>query len=130
MKGNIIKTQLREFGFLVGFGFPILLGWIIPSLVGHPFRVWTIWIAVPFFFIGILKPILLFYPYKFWQALGLTLGWINSRIIMGLVFFFVVQPTSIIMKCFGYDPLKTKKNDEKSYREEKINHKINLTRIF
>ena len=86
--------------------------------------------GIPIFILGIIKPSLLFFPYKLWMGMGYILGWINSRIIMGLVFFFVVQPTSIIMKCFGYDPLKTKKNDEKSYREEKINHKINLTRIF
>ena len=130
MKGSITKKQLREFGFLIGFGFPILIGWIIPAISGHLFKTWTLWIAFPSLMIGILKPGLLFYPYKAGMLLGLALGWFNNRIILGLVFFLVLQPISLIMKLVGYDPLKIKKNNERSYRENKKNHKVNLTRIF
>ena len=130
MKVSIAKKQLREFGFLIGFGFPILIGWIIPAVGGHAFRGWTLWISIPFLITGILKPRLLFYPYKGWMALGLALGWINSRIILGLVFLLVLQPIALIMKFVGYDPLKIKKSNERSYRENKSNHKIDLTRIF
>ena len=124
------KKQLREFGLLIGFGFPLLLGWIIPSLAGHTFRIWTLWIAFPSLIIGLLQPKLLFYPYKGWMALGLALGWINSRIILGLVFVLVLQPIALIMKFVGYDPLKTKKRNKVSYRENKSNHKVNLTKPF
>ncbi len=130
MKGSISKKQLRDFGFLIGFGFPILIGWLIPAIAGHLFRTWTLWIAIPSLMIGLLKPRLLFYPYKGWMVLGLALGWVNSRIILGLVFLLVLQPIALIMKFVGYDPLKTKKSNESSYRENKTNHKINLTRIF
>ena len=130
MKVSIAKKNLREFGFLIGFGFPILIGWIIPAVGGHAFRGWTLWIAIPFLITGILKPRLLFYPYKGWMALGLALGWINSRIILGLVFLLVLQPIALIMKIVGYDPLKIKKINLKSYRENKSNHKIDLTRVF
>ena len=130
MEFSIAKKQLREFGFLIGFGFPILLGWIIPAFGGHAFKGWTLWIAIPFLITGILKPRLLFYPYKGWMALGLALGWINSRIILGLVFFLVLQPIALIMKFVGYDPLKTKKRHEMSYRENKSNHRVNLTKPF
>ena len=130
MKGSIAKKQLREFGFFIGFGFPIIIGWIIPAINGHVFSEWTLWIAAPSLMIGILKPRLLFYPYKGWMLLGLALGWINSRIILGLVFFLVLQPIALIMKFVGYDPLKIKKNNERSYRENKKDHKVDLTRIF
>ena len=83
---SIAKKQLREFGFLIGVGFPILIGWIMPAIGGHAFRGWTLWIAILFLITGILKPSLLFYPLKGWMALGLALGWINSRLILGLVF--------------------------------------------
>ena len=130
MKISIDKKQLREFGFLIGLGFPILIGWIIPAFGGHDFRGWTLWIAIPFLFVGILKPRLLFYPYKGWMALGLALGWINSRIILGLVFILVLQPIALFMKLVGHDPLKTKINNTKSYREIKSNDKINLKKVF
>ena len=130
MKESISKKQLREFGFLIGFGFPILIGLLLPLLTGHEFRAWTLFIGIPSFILGILKPSFLFYPYKSWMKLGLALGWINSRIILGLVYFMILLPISLIMRIFGYDPLRKKKSGEKSYRENKKDLKVDLRRIF
>ena len=130
MKDDISKKQLREFGFLIGFGFPIIIGWIIPAIGGHIFRSWSLWVGCPSLILGILKPRLLSYPYRAWMALGLALGWINSRIILGLVFLLILQPIALIMKIFGYDPLSKKKSNEISYRENKEGNEVDLTRIF
>ena len=64
------------------------------------------------------------------MKLGHALGWINSRIILGLVFIIVVQPIAFIMNLFGYDPLRKIKNAEDSYREKNEHRIIDLTRIF
>ena len=80
--------------------------------------------------LGILRPGLLLYPYRAWMKLGHILGWVNSRIILGLVFLIVLQPIALIMRILGHDPLKTKKFAQKSYREIKTNHKVNLKKIF
>ena len=130
MNKKISKKKLREFGLLIGFGFPILIGWIIPAIIGHGFRLWTIWLGVSGLLLGVTAPRLLLYPYKSWMALGHALGWINSRVILGLVFLFVVQPIAFIMKFFGYDPLRKNKDNKKSYREINSNRKVVLTRIF
>ena len=60
--------------------------------------------------------------------LGLGLGWINSRIILDY-FYTCLQPISLIMKIFGYDPLK-ERNNNSTYRVNKINHKIDLKKIL
>ena len=130
MKNHISKKTLRQFGFLICFTFPFLIGWFLPLLGGHPFRVWTLFISMPAGILGILRPGLLLYPYKAWMKLGHILGWLNSRIILGLVFLIVLQPIALIMKILGHDPLKTKKLFQKSYRENKTNQKINLKKIF
>ena len=130
MKEIISKKQLREFGLLIGFGFPLLIGWLIPALTGHGFRAWTLWVGFLGLIIGLTSPHLLYYPYKFWMKLGLTLGWVNSRIILGLVFIMILLPISVIMRRIGYDPLRTKLKDEKTYRENRKNNKTDLTRIF
>ena len=130
MKNNIPKKTLREFGFLIGFAFPFLIGWALPFIGGHSFRTWTLWFGIPSFILAISKPGLLFYPYRVWMRLGHILGWVNSRIILGLVFLIVLQPIALIMRIFGHDPLRTKKNAEKSYREIKTNDKVNLKKIF
>lgn len=129
-ESSISQRQLRQFGFLIGIGFPVIIGWIVPAISGHLFRFWSLWIGVPLFILGILRPRLLFYPYQAWMKIGLALGWINSHIVLGLVFLLVLQPISLIMKLFGYDPLKKKKKNLLTFREIKENHKVDLTKIF
>tara|TARA_S200000501_G_C20779532_1_gene724353 strand:- start:359 stop:751 length:393 start_codon:yes stop_codon:yes gene_type:complete len=130
MKNKLSHNQLRQFGFLIGFVFPILIGWIIPSIGGHAFRVWTLYIGIPFFVLGLFKAKLLKKPYILWIKIGDILGWINSKIILGLLFFIVLQPIALIMRIFGYDPLKLKKNNLKTYRENIENNVTNFEKIF
>ena len=130
MKEIISNKRLREFGLLIGFGFPFLIGWLIPALTGHGFKEWTLWVGFLGLIIGLTSPRLLYYPYKFWMKLGVALGWVNSRIILGLVFIIILLPISVIMRLIGYDPLRTKLKEVKTYRENRKNHKTDLTRIF
>ncbi len=130
MQEYISNKILRKFGFFVGIGFPVLVGLILPLFGGHAFRYWTLWIGLPLLFLAILKPALLLYPYTFWMKLGHILGWVNSKVILGLVFIFVLQPIAFIMKSFGYDPLQKKKNSKTTYREIRSNFKIDLRKIF
>ena len=130
MKKTISKKQLREFGLLIGFGFPILIGWLLPALVGHEFKAWTLWVGIPGLILGLVAPRLLHYPYKGWMALGHALGWVNSHIILGLVFIFVLQPIAYVMRLTGYDPLRRRRKGETTYRENRQNHRTDLTRIF
>ena len=127
---NLSKKTLREFGFLIAFGFPIIIGWFIPFIFSHSFREWTLWVGIISLMVTLIKPYSLYYPYKIWMKLGYILGWINSRIILGLVFILVLVPIAFIMKMTGYDPLRKKSNNNKTYRENNSNHKINLNKIF
>ena len=130
MKNNIPKITLTEFGFLIGIAFPFLIGWALPLMAGHPFRSWTLWLGIISLILAILKPELLLYPYRAWMKLGHILGWVNSRLILGLVFLIVLQPIALIMRILGHDPLRTKKFAQESYREIKTNHKVNLKKMF
>ena len=130
MKSSISKKQLREFGFLIGFGFPFLIGWLLPTIGGHLFRSWTLWVGFTALILGGFNPLMLLYPYKAWMKLGYALGWINSRIVLGLIFFLVLQPIALIMRLCGHDPLRKKWDRSNTYREINEDHQINLTRIF
>lgn len=130
MKAKISRKQLLEFGLIIGFGFPILIGWLFPALVGHGFRLWTLWVGVPAFILGVTSPHLLYYPYKIWIAIGHVLGVVNSKIILGLVFIFILQPIAFVMFLTGYDPLRIRRKGEKTYRENRQNHQPDFTRIF
>ena len=130
MKETISKKQLRDFGLIFGFGLPLLIGWLLPAIVGHAFKTWTLLFGMLALIIGISSPRLLYYPYQVWVALGEALGWINSRIILGLVFLIILQPIAFVMRLIGYDPLRNRRKGEKSYRENRKDHQVDLTRIF
>ena len=126
------KKELREFGILIAILFPIFIGWLIPLFYSHPFKIWTIYVSLPSILIGITSPKTLYYPYKGWMMIGNFLGYINSHLILGIVFIFVLTPISIIMNFFNHDPLRKRKSKKlnKSYRENKKGHIINLNKIF
>ena len=130
MTVTISKKQLREFGLLIGFGFPVLIGWLLPLLSGYDFRAWTLFVGIPGLILGLTAPHLLQYPYRAWMALGHALGWVNSHAILGLIFILVLQPIAYIMRLNGYDPLRKKRKCCTTYRENKKNHYVDLTRIF
>ena len=132
MNTKINQKVLREFGILLGIAFPFLIGWIIPNIYGHDFKVWTLFIGIPSLLVSIFKPKILYFPYRIWMKIGDILGFINSHVILGLVFFIVLLPISIFMKIFGYDPLKINKNNNKfkTYRIYNKEHKINFRKIF
>ncbi len=130
MANSINKKDLRNFGFLIGFGFPIIIGLIIPLIYGHAFREWTLWVGISGITLGILKPTTLIYPFKAWMKIGHILSRINSPIILGLLFIIIVQPIAIIMKIFKYDPLRKNFEKKNSYKEITKDKKIDLTRVF
>lgn len=129
-KSSISKKQLREFGFLIGFGFPLIVGFIIPAIYGHLFRIWTLWLGILFLVLGFIVPRTLFYPYKIWMLIGKVLGWFNSKLILGFIFIFILQPIAFLMRLFGYDPLRIRKKNLKSYKEIRKDRSIDLKSIF
>ena len=127
----ITKKTLREFGFIFGLGLPLIIGWLIPTLFGHEPRIWTLYLGLSTLILSILFPNILKLPYKIWIRIGLILGWINSKVILGTVFFLILIPISIIMKLLKYDPLNKSLSSKKStYREIMSDHKVDLTKIF
>ena len=117
METKLAKKDLKEFAFVLGFGLPLIVGWLIPIIFGHQFRIWTLWVGTIFLLIGIIKPTLLHYLYILWMKIGELLGLINSYLILGIVFIIVLLPISLFMKTTGYDPLRKKKKKLSSYRE-------------
>jgi hypothetical protein len=54
---------------------------------------------------GAVAPSLLRGPNKVWWRFAQVLGFINSRIILGLFFALVLTPVGIVMRVFGRNPL-------------------------
>ena len=64
------------------------------------------------------------------SEIGIILGNFVAPIVMGVVFFFVVTPTGIIMRLLGKDLLNLKKNTKETYWLKKDNSNNNLKNQF
>ena len=118
----------RSFG-MVFFVFFLLIS-IYPILKDENVRIWSLIICIIFLVLGILNSNILTPINKLWFKFGLLLGKIISPIVMGIVFFLVVTPISLIMKLLGKDLLNLKYNNEKSYWIEKTGPKSKMKNQF
>lgn len=64
--------------------------------------------AVLFLVVALLKADLLLPLNKLWMRLGLLLGMIVSPIVLGIIFFGIFTPVSLMMKLVGRDELRLK----------------------
>jgi hypothetical protein len=55
---------------------------------------------------SLLRPV-----YRAWMRLGEVLAWVNTRIILTLVFFLVVTPIGLVMRLFGRSPMAARRGD-------------------
>ena len=93
-------------------------------------RIWAIIPAIIFLILGLLNSPILSPLNKIWFKFGILLGSFMSPIVMGMVFFIVVTPTSLIMKIFGKDILGLKTNKKKSYWVERSSIKSKMKNQF
>jgi predicted membrane protein len=113
------RQQLRNFGFLTGAIFVVLFSLLLPWIKGHSLAIWPWIIAFPLWFLGILSPNSLKPVYQVWMRIGLVLGWINTRIILGIVFYLILFPMGLIARLLNDDPLEQKFNRKLvTYRTE------------
>ena len=72
-------------------------------------------IAIIFLILGLLNSKILTPLNKIWFKFGILLGSFISPIVMGIVFFAIVTPTSLIMRVLGKNLLNLKKGNKKTY---------------
>jgi hypothetical protein len=102
------NAGLRKFGFMMAAFIGVLFGLFFPWLLERATPTWP-WIAGGLFAVpAILFPSGLNPVYKIWMKIGGVLGWINTRIILGLLFYALVFPMGMVMRLFGKDPMSRK----------------------
>ena len=99
------KKGLRNFGLTTGIIVAILFGLLLPWLLGRDFPLWPWVIGGILAGWALLAPTTLRPLYLGWMAAGHVLGWINTKIILLVMFYIVVLPTGIILRSFGKDPM-------------------------
>ena len=108
------NKAIRKFGIVIAVGLG-LIG-IFISLKTHnldvPKWLWCIgllFLILGFTFSSVVRPV-----YMIWMLLAYFIGGIVSRVILTVLFYFVLTPTGLVLRLFGKDVLdkKFEKNRE------------------
>ena len=118
----------RSFG-IVFFGFFLLVSFY-PLINDENIRQWSLFVALMFLILGLLNSKVLTPLNRIWFKFGILLSRIISPLIMGIIFFLVVTPISLLMKMLKKDLLNTKFNKDKSYWIEKKEPKSKMKNQF
>lgn len=118
---EVTTLDLRKFGFIMGAMFALIFGLLFPWIFDKTSENWPIWpfiVLAIFWGLALLAPQTLKPINKIWLKIGNVLGWINSRIILGIMFFLLIFPIGLLLKLFGKDSMDRKLNTNiKSYRK-------------
>ena len=114
MKDSNIKIgSNKSFGIVFFIFFSIVS--VFPLLKDENIRIWSLIIAIIFLILGLLNSKILTPLNKIWFKFGILLSSFVSPLVMGIVFFGIVTPTSLIMKVLGKNLLNLKKGNKKTY---------------
>ena len=129
MKNNNIKIGTNKSFGIVFFLF-FLIVTIFPLFKDGNIRIWSLIIAIIFLILGLLNSKVLTPLNKIWFKLGILLSNFVSPIVMGIVFFAIITPTSIIMRLLRKNLLNLKKGDKKTYWIERSKIKSKMKNQF
>ena len=127
-KNNIKISSNKSFGIFFSIFFLIIA--IFPLLSDEKIRIWSLIFSIIFLILGLLNSSILTLLNKLWFKFGILLGNFISPIIMIIVFFTIVTPTSLIMKLMGKNLLNLKKINKKTYWIEKTKIKSKMNNQF
>lgn len=107
MKKEITTKDLKEFGYGLSVIF-VILG-LLNLVKGHR-NMFDLFFGLAAFVatVSLAAPELLRRLYKGFIPVAHALGWINTRIILILVYYLVLTPIGLLMRLFGKDPMSRK----------------------
>ena len=89
------KSYLRKSGILFSILFIVVFS-IIPFFLHQEIKIFPLFFSLVITIISIFSPYKLRRPYSLWISLGNFLGRLNSKLILGLFFYVLITPFSIL----------------------------------
>lgn len=131
-KTEYSAKELRDFGLLMAGMLMLMFGVVLPWLFTFAIPVWPFVAALGFVVVSFIKPLLLGPVNRIWLKISSVLAWINTYLIMGIIFFLLVVPIGLIMRLFTADPLNKQCSESmESYRiTTKVRNKNHLEKPF
>ena len=114
MNDSKIKIGSNK-SFGVVFFIVFLLVAFYPLINQGDIKIWSLVVSLIFLTLGFLNSKILTPFNKIWFKFGVLLGSFVSPIVMGIIFFVIVTPTSLVMMFLGKNLLNLKKGNKKTY---------------
>ncbi len=95
---KISTKELKDFGLLMTWAFPLFIGIIAPWILGKGLQYWTLWVSLFFISLSFTAPKLIYFPFRAWMFIGGIIGFINTRIILGFTFYLLIFPIGLILR--------------------------------
>lgn len=95
----------RKFGLTTGAILVVLFGLLIPWVFSLNYPKWPWIIGGTLGALALLIPASLQPVYIGWMKFGNVMNWINTRLILGILFFGIFLPIGIVMRIVGKDPM-------------------------
>lgn len=101
VRGEPIVCTPEDAAPTMGAVISVLFGLVLPWLFGFDFHLspWTVGGTLALW--GLVAPSTLPPLYRAWMKFGMAIGWFNSRVILGLMFYVVILPAGLIMRLAG-----------------------------
>ncbi len=133
-EGKLSRSDLRNFGLILASGILIIFGLLFPWLRDRSIQIthWPWLVSFILVAISLIAPMVLRPLNKVWLFIGEILGYINTRIILGIIYLLVFTPGAIILKMLRKDPMRRMLDSElDSYRIDSNQPKLeNLNRPY
>ena len=107
-KLNLDKRTLRKFGITMAIAFLVISGLFF---FRHKYTgtVYSLLLSCVFFIMGSVLSASLKPVYILWMRLAFILAWVNTRIILVILFYLIFTPVGLAIRLFRIDLLERKK---------------------
>ena len=109
--------EIRSFGLIFSLLVVLIFAGLMPWLFNQSMSVWPFVVSTLTALLALLAPSALRPHHSLFIKLGTLLGFINTRILLFIVFFSLFLPVSIIMWLLRRDLLGRKPSTDDSYRK-------------
>ena len=108
------KSDIQKFGYTIGTILLIVAVFLV--FKGKESFQYLISISSFFLCFGLITPIILKPLYIIWMVFAVILGWFMTRLILIILFYFILTPIGLVGKLFGHNFLGNNFNSStKSY---------------
>ena len=109
--------EIRSFGLIFSLLVVLIFAGLMPWLFNQSMSVWPFGVSTITALLALLAPSALRPLHSLFIKLGTLLGFINTRILLFIIFFSLFLPVSIIMWLLRRDILGRKPSTDDSYRK-------------